>query len=117
MKYNLQLTPFLARARIARIWLSLSFFERLERESRRYADANKGFGINELKSNAEMDWSLGEQRHGVPAVVSDSSVVSLASGGDDLQRHETSPIAMGRNLPTGQSLRKDSKCCALTEKG
>lgn len=30
-----------------------------------------------------MDWSLGEQRAGISAVVADSAVVSLASGGDD----------------------------------
>jgi hypothetical protein len=34
-----------------------------------------------LKSNAELDWSLGEQRPGVLAAVSDSS--GLASGGGD----------------------------------
>jgi len=41
--------------------------------------------MNELKSNAELDWNLGEQRSGVLAVVADSSVgvAGLASGGDD----------------------------------
>lgn len=81
-----------------------------------HADANKGFGINELKSNAEMVWSLGEQRAGVSAVASGSSVISLASGGDDLQRHERSPIAMEGNLPTGRSLRKGSRCCVSSQK-
>jgi hypothetical protein len=92
--------------------LTLPLLPRAPRVQTKHHAANSGRGINELKSIADFGGCLGEQRSGISAAESGSLLAGLAIGigivsGEDLQRHERSPITMGITLLTDQFSRND----------